>query len=263
MKRFQLLTSLLYPELTGQALGSGLLNRIQRFNELIYLSSPITSNEGGMGLESSFFLHEIIGFIKPKTVIESGVWKGFTTFIFDQSECIEKIYSFDPIVTSPGFIQYQSQKSTYFGIDWASSMFSKINHIGTLAFFDDHQDQLERLLICYLRGIKWVVFDDNYYYGQGGHASLAEYMRIESEALEMIAKRIFIAPPIIAQAKGIVPLLTKDSFQSNGTLFNALNKVSEYNWLTLVELNDPPKLAHSQLPSLDSIIERYATRLAR
>ena len=47
----------------------------------IYASKPIKQNLGGMWINHSFALYSVLRAIEPKLVVESGVWKGHSTYI--------------------------------------------------------------------------------------------------------------------------------------------------------------------------------------
>jgi hypothetical protein len=101
----------------------------------------------------------------PKFLIESGVWKGLGTWLFEQASPKSKIISIDPeprnrIYTSPK-VDYRT--IDFLTIDWKSIL----DPSETLAFFDDHQNCLPRIQRCYDLGIKKIIVEDNYPVNQG------------------------------------------------------------------------------------------------
>lgn len=129
---------------------------IIEFNDCYY-KSPIKDLGSGMGYNQALIIFIIVKLIKPKNIIESGVMKGFTTYIFDQaSEEGCKIFCFD---INFGNLKYKSQKAEYFEKDISSL---KINYdINTLAFWDDHCSHLDRFNFCVENKIKNIIFDDD------------------------------------------------------------------------------------------------------
>lgn len=114
---------------------------------------------GGMGFNNSLFLFCITKLSKPRIVIESGVWKGFTTCVFDAAtEVGANLLCFDIDLSN---IEYKSKKATYFEADISSGEFSQLEDCSVLAFFDDHVSQLDRLMSCYELGYEYLIFDDD------------------------------------------------------------------------------------------------------
>ena len=62
----------------------------------VFYNSPIKELGSGFGFNEGLFLFCIIRIIKPNTIIESGVMKGFTTYLIDKaSEHDCTIYCYD------------------------------------------------------------------------------------------------------------------------------------------------------------------------
>ena len=59
-------------------------NLIKKHDKVFYIKNPIKNNYGGIGFNNSLFLFVFINSVNLKTIIESGVWQGYTTFLFDQ-----------------------------------------------------------------------------------------------------------------------------------------------------------------------------------
>ena len=131
----------------------------------VYNNRPIKDNSGGMKSPHMFPAWYVLKKIQPKCIIESGVWKGLGTWLFEQA-CpnLEKIYSIDP---SPHFRNYTSSKAEYQKNDFLDTDWSSLNKNETLVFFDDHQDCLPRIKKCLELGFKNIIVEDNYPYQQG------------------------------------------------------------------------------------------------
>lgn len=124
----------------------------------VFTKTPIKDMESGFGFNEGLFLFCIIKVVKPSLVIESGIMKGFTTYLIDcASEKNCKIFCFDINFDN---IEFKSKKAKYFNND--------INHCSieikghkVLAFWDDHTSQLDRLNFSIKNNIKYNIFDDD------------------------------------------------------------------------------------------------------
>lgn len=122
---------------------------------------PIRENQGGMrsvGLFNVWFLLNRLG---PRSVLESGIWKGQSTWLIEDTLPGADIVSID--VNLP-IREYISRRARYSDTDFLKIDLAPFgwSSQGSLAFFDDHQDVLPRLRKCQMLGIKHVILDDNY-----------------------------------------------------------------------------------------------------
>jgi hypothetical protein len=145
-----------------------LLEALREFAALMK-RRPFQNEEGLRGV-SAFALYWFIKQIKPTVVFEVGVWKGFSTWIIEQAAPQAEVYCFDPIFFFEHLINpaklgqtYRSTRAHYSHQDFSCAEVREITarHSRPLAFFDDHQNKLPRLLQCKDAGIKDIVFDDN------------------------------------------------------------------------------------------------------
>lgn len=140
-----------------------LLNHLDEFYK-IYNERPIKDNNGGMKSPHMFSAWYIVKKLKPKYIIESGVWKGLGTWFFENASPESKIISIDP---SPNFRVYTSPNVEYRTTDFLLTDWDFLPKDETLIFFDDHQNFFERLKHCKMLGFKKVMTEDNYPYQQG------------------------------------------------------------------------------------------------
>lgn len=124
----------------------------------IYETRPIKNNTPGMGFDHSFGLWFMARWLKPVLMIESGAFKGHSTWVLRQAMPETQIISF-----SPGHPEnylmvgtaYVDGNCTYFAgkdfvdfgsVDWRNVLekhgVSDIKQV--LVFFDDHQTHLKR-----------------------------------------------------------------------------------------------------------------------
>ncbi|KAK1265434.1 hypothetical protein QJS04_geneDACA019401 [Acorus gramineus] len=154
----------------------------------IYETRPIKNNMYGMGFDHSFGLWFITRWLKPDLMIESGAFKGHSTWVLRQAMPDKPIISLSPrhpekyLKKGPAYVDgnctyYAGKDFVDFGsMDWASVM--KRHGIQDLSrvvvFFDDHQNELKRLKQALKAGFHNLVFEDNYDTGTGDHYSLRQ-----------------------------------------------------------------------------------------
>ena len=100
----------------------------------------------------------ILKIINPELVIESGVMKGFTTYLIDAAtddDC--KILCYDINFDNKNF---HSQKATYINSDISNNIpFTQNKKV--VALWDDHTSQLDRLKFSQKHKIEYNFFDDD------------------------------------------------------------------------------------------------------
>jgi hypothetical protein len=132
---------------------------ITQHDNIFYKKNPIKNNSGGIGYNNSLFLYIFTNFINVDLIIESGVWQGYTTYIFDQNLKNKKKICFDINFSK---LIYKSKKAEYCNYDIESHKFNKkYNLKNSLAFFDDHVSQVDRFLFSHKLKIPYMVFDDD------------------------------------------------------------------------------------------------------
>lgn len=164
----------------------------------IYLNKPIKNNLGGMGFNHSYALFSIIKKLQPKLIIESGIWRGHSTYIIEKAAPDADIVSLD---INLNHRRYISNKVSYYETDFNNIDWSKFKNIdNSLCFFDDHQNSLDRLKEMKWWGFQRAVFEDNFPIDQGDSYSL---------------KQIFegVGHPSIQLSKDFKPKRKKDIFK--------------------------------------------------
>lgn len=138
-----------------------MLDYIDEFEEL-YNKRPIIDNSGGTNSSHLFPTFVYCKEKKPKLIIESGIWKGQGTWLFEKASNA-KIISFDINLNN---LQYRSDRATYLQQDIMTSNiddYIKDYHPDDiLIFLDDHQDFNKRLGFFLDKGIKHIIYEDNY-----------------------------------------------------------------------------------------------------
>uniref|UniRef100_J3L080 Uncharacterized protein n=1 Tax=Oryza brachyantha TaxID=4533 RepID=J3L080_ORYBR len=154
----------------------------------IYETRPIKNNMYGMGFDHSFGLWFMVRWLKPDLMIESGAFKGHSTWVLRQAMPNTRIVSLSPrhpekyLKKGPAYVD---GNCTYLAgkdfIDFGSVDWGKLlrkhgipDPSRVLVFFDDHQSELKRLKQASKFGFRHLIFEDNYDTGSGDHYSLRQ-----------------------------------------------------------------------------------------
>jgi len=152
----------------------------------VYSKKPISNNDGGMKFPHMFLTWFLIKTIKPKYLIESGVWRGLGTWIIEQASPDTKIFSIDP---NPQYRIYTSSRVEYFTEDFSKLNFD-INPDETLVFFDDHQNSLDRIKQSKSKNFNKLIFEDNYPHTQGDCYSIKKILSGNDFIMDYAGNRI-------------------------------------------------------------------------
>ncbi len=136
-----------------------ILNLIIKHDKIFYKKNFIENNYGGMGFNNSLFIFIFLCHLDIDLIIESGVWKGYSTYLFDKyPKKIKKILfdiNFDEL-------KYISKSAEYCEFDITKYEFKKIKKFKkVLAFYDDHVSQYDRLKLSFEKNFSYLIFDDD------------------------------------------------------------------------------------------------------
>lgn len=137
---------------------------------LLYKTRPIKNNKGGMLFTHMFYFYLILKNLKPELIIESGVYKGQSTWLIENTLPNSKIISIDIDLNKR---EYISKKSEYRSLDFKYNEFKNLPN-NTLVFFDDHVNHVERIKQSNFFGIKHIILEDNYPTGEGDFQTLKQ-----------------------------------------------------------------------------------------
>lgn len=130
---------------------------------ILYNKRPIKDNNGGMKSPHMFWTFLILKLINPSVVIESGIWRGQSTWLIENICPNAKIISIDPnmhnIIYKSNHVDYRTKD--FNNHDWSSELGIE-TCLNTLAFIDDHQNNYDRLKHAYNHKIGHIIFEDNY-----------------------------------------------------------------------------------------------------
>lgn len=124
----------------------------------VFFKSPIRELSSGFGFNEGLIFYCLLKKINPLEVVESGVMRGFTTYLIDKATSNNcKIYCFDINFDN---LEYISEKASYHNHD-ISIKPPKITSSRTIAFWDDHTNHLDRLKFSIKNKIRYNIFDDD------------------------------------------------------------------------------------------------------
>ena len=136
----------------------------------LYKTRPIKNNKGGMKFTHMFYFYLILKNLRPELVIESGVYKGQSTWLIERTLPNSKIISIDIDLNKR---EYISKKVEYRSLDFKYNEFKNLPN-NTLVFFDDHVNHVERIKQSNFFGIKNIVLEDNYTDNKGDFQTLKQ-----------------------------------------------------------------------------------------
>ena len=137
-------------------------NILKHLDEFIYIyrDRPIKNNNGGMKFPHLFGFYFLLKTLKPDFVVESGIFKGQSTWLIENTLPKTKVLSIDPNLDQREYIS-KSNLVEYSNLDFINQDFSNLP-TNSLVFFDDHQNFYERLVYSYFFGFKHIIGEDNY-----------------------------------------------------------------------------------------------------
>jgi len=214
----------------------------------VFARRPVADNQGGVNSVGAFSLWYFLKRHQPQLVVESGVWKGQTTWLIEQALPSAQIICFDP---NRKIREYESPNADYPRDDFASYRFPAFDANQALVFFDDHQDAVKRVVHARRKGFTHLVFDDNYAVGAGSHRSLAHAFAVynsTSAYLHTVLDDYQIFPPMFPHDDPItgeqvtidVPPLDLPDDEAY-QIFK--EHMPSYRWMTYVKLKSNPDLS--------------------
>lgn len=129
---------------------------IEFFNT--YTKRKYTDNTSGSGFHNAFWLFLLCRAMNPEIIVESGVWKGHSTWLFEQACPDASIFGFDKNLNH---LEYNHLKANLLEHDWNQFDFPEFNPKKALVFFDCHVNHAKRIIEAHMKGFKHLLFDDN------------------------------------------------------------------------------------------------------
>jgi hypothetical protein len=119
---------------------------------------PVRQSTGGCGFNAGLELFVTARQLNPALLIESGVYRGFTTWVLRQAVPRAKIVSFDIDLSR---LRRREAGVEYVEADISTYDFRALPTVNALCFFDDHVSQALRIDQARLWGFRNLIFDDN------------------------------------------------------------------------------------------------------
>lgn len=144
MKLTEILPAHMEPEL-GRLLREYVVGNLDEFKEVLR-ANPVRNQKGAISICEAFWLYCLTRDVQPELVVENGTMYGFSLYFLRRAAPQAEVHSFDPGPCLPEVALDGVQYHTY---DWLLS--GGITGVPTgrrsnaLVFFDDHQDQRQRL----------------------------------------------------------------------------------------------------------------------
>jgi hypothetical protein len=163
-------------ELINNCNNFNIIDEINNFN-LLYKNRPVFDNHGGMKAPHMFWVYFLLKKINPSIIIESGIFKGQSTWLIEQICPNSKLISIDPNLDRREFISDRAdyRKKDFLEHNWLEELGLE-GCKNTLAFIDDHQDNYLRLKHAHANKITHVIFEDNYPTTHGDVLSLKKIL---------------------------------------------------------------------------------------
>ena len=131
-----------------------------------------------------FAMYYMLKKIKPDFIVESGIFKGQSTWLIEKTLPEAKILSIDIDLNQREYIS-KSKNVIYSNDDFINHDYSYLPD-NSLVFFDDHQNALERIFAAYSFGFRHIIFEDNYPKLQGDCYSLKKIYHGSGVTLSLI-----------------------------------------------------------------------------
>ena len=219
-------------------------------------------NTNGMAPDTAFYLYYWVRELAPKFIVESGTWRGFSTWVMRAAAPAATIVSLDPIFAlghcldsakiGPGYWPADLERT---GTDFSCCGFEFMTKPEpSLVLFDDHQNKIHRLQQAIQKGFQHVIFDDNLP-GEATHLTFFHYFRDPAikHWMEQVVDRFEIFPPLWDTQAGrgneiFVPGLNIPRDPELACLDTTAQPRSGYTWLTYIKVKDSALAARHDHP---------------
>lgn len=125
---------------------------------VLYSERPFKENIGGSGFHNAFWLFITARTLNPELIVESGVWRGHTTWLLEQACPSADVIGFDINLSR---LEYKNGNARFYEHDWSAFQFEDIDCERSLVFFDCHVNHARRTIEASRRGFRHLIFDDN------------------------------------------------------------------------------------------------------
>ena len=123
-----------------------------------YRARPFADSRGGGGFHNSFWVYLVARALDPALIVESGVWKGHTSWLLAQACPQAEIHGFDLDLSR---LDHHDARVQYHQHDWARHAFASLEPERALSFFDCHVNHAQRIKEAHARGFRHLLVDDD------------------------------------------------------------------------------------------------------
>ncbi len=208
----------------------------------LYAQRPF-DNTGGVLFSSAFAYFCFLQRIKPNLVIESGIWRGFSTWLIDSMLPDATLYCLDPVLMMPLEFEatYRPSRAFYSTQDFSCIRFSFADATKTCVIFDDHQNVVPRLEQAANYGIQHIILDDNQY-EPTYHESITHLIKQAHPVLPYLFQSVaeyYLFPPLVPPVPEGCPLAPLWEEVPECLQALKLNLAAElvYSWVTYLRLS--------------------------
>ena len=131
---------------------------VRRFYDS-YLGTPFRHPSGGSRFGNLLWLNLIAKSLQPDVIVDSGTYKGASSWAMCYGAPDAKTLSFDIDLSR---LDFRSKNVEYIERDWATYNFDPYQNKTCLVYFDDHLDQGKRLKEAADRKFQVAIFDDDF-----------------------------------------------------------------------------------------------------
>jgi len=163
----------------------------------VYRARPAryASNAGGMNVNHAFSLWRAATRLQPGVVVESGVHRGFGTWLLRQARPEARIFALEKSdalkVWGLDYFEASNRTALLMGSEFQDfndvpwdELLTPADRAGALVVLDDHTDALFRVAGALRAGFRHLWFDDMW---EGSHYSLGHLCRAEKQPLRGLA----------------------------------------------------------------------------
>ncbi len=122
-----------------------------------WIQSPFRQPFGGSRFNNALWLDIIAKAYAPEVIIDSGTFQGASAWALSRGAPDAQVFSFDIDLSN---LLWRSDRVTFREQDWASM--GRMHRKRSLVYFDDHVDQVRRLLEASKLGVSVAIFDDDF-----------------------------------------------------------------------------------------------------
>jgi hypothetical protein len=124
----------------------------------LYPDRPVADNSGGSGFNDSLWLFTTARLLEPALIVESGVYKGQSSWLLRQAAPAAVLHCIDLDLSQRC---WHSDGIAYHEGDWSELALEAPAGRPALCFFDDHVSQARRIREAHARGFRTLLFGDD------------------------------------------------------------------------------------------------------